>query len=196
MSVSTLSLAAGHALSYQLNLPSSCLLLAMLFKSSRLLLAMLIMSSCLLLAVLFISFPCTERFVIYSGLRALPLSTCCVWMRYCSLESMPALSCGVHWCRHLAGTAHVVRDSVSNGFQVDVSHVVVAVVHRGLAQPSRFFGRSFPPGCDVSHVCDSCDSCSRRFVSCGLTDRPVSGISGAFSACSWQILASLPQAPD
>ena len=34
--------------------------------------------------------------VIYSSHRALSLSTCCVWMRYCSLESMPALSSGHH----------------------------------------------------------------------------------------------------
>ena len=109
---------------------------------------------CLQLAMLFFSLPCAARRRLLSPqslsflhtlrvvsccscLRALSLSTCCVRMRHCSLESMPALCCARHWCRNPSGTTHTVWGLVSKGFQAEFSHVVVAVVHRGLALPSR-----------------------------------------------------------
>ena len=101
------------------------------------------------------------------------------------------------------------------GFQADVSHVVVAVVQRGLALPSRSLADQAshsPPRFHVSHVSDSLDSCSRRCVSFGfvllgqravvdqcrpsLIDRSVEPVNDAFPSCSWQILALLPWAPD
>ena len=80
---------------------------------------------------------------------------------------MPALSCAGHWCRHPAGTTHVVWDIVSRGFP-------------GRRVARRRCGRApwpcsavrvlawsshFPPSYYVSHVCDSHDSCSRRCIS-------------------------------
>ena len=190
-----------------------CLQLALLF--------------CLLLATLFLAFPWAARGHLLSTLsfsslhtlrvvsccsclRALSLSTCCVWMRRCSLESMPAL-CARHWCRSPAGTTHAVWCRVSKGFQADVSHVVVAVVHRGLALPSRSLARQANPLWAVMYHTSATLLTPAAVAAVDQVPRgqqapfdqfhtlvldPVSGIGGVFSACWRQTLASLPRAPD
>ena len=81
---------------------------------------------------------------------------------------------GVHTCV-ARGTGAATRRApltlcvslLPRGFQADVSHVVVAVVHRGHALPSRSMAGPTNPllGCYVSRVCGSAYFCSRRCVS-------------------------------
>ena len=70
-------------------------------------------------------------------LRAVPLSTCCVWMgRLFALESVCLHSCARHWCHNPAGTTHVVRPCFE-GRSGRRLHVVTDVVLRGLPLPSK-----------------------------------------------------------
>ena len=98
-----------------------------------------IVSSCQLLPMLFISVPCAVRGHFLRSQSPVPLQV---------LRVDEILIFGVHACAVLRGAlvppqcghhSRCVRHCflrVSKEFQADVSHVVVAVVQRGLALPS------------------------------------------------------------
>ena len=128
--------------------------------------------------------------------RASPFSTCCTWMRYCSLTSMPAQTCARHWC-HSCGLHSRCAGPYYQGFQTYSSHVVRILA---VLPPLR--------SCSVALLCrqsplasqaQALSAVTRRTSATLLTPaavaafllpnphfvaRLVSGTSGAYPACS------------